>query len=157
MYRCCTTQHDIMRTTEIFEFQPYKIPHIMMTSSNENIFRVTGHSCGEFTGPRWIPAELPAHASHVSALELFAPDFMPVSTRQGVVTWIVYGYTCVGSDEEYIQARILHKLYVILLKLPIYHLNHSVKSNERLVIDSGPDYSMCDQREITTAGLSTML
>ena len=98
-----------------------------------------------------------AHASHVSALELFAPDFMPVSTRQGVVTWIVYGYTCVGSDEEYIQARILHKLYGILLKLPIYHLNHSVKSNERLVIDSGPDYSMCDQWEITTAGLSTML
>ena len=26
----------------------------MMTSSNENIFRVTGHFCGEFTGPRWI-------------------------------------------------------------------------------------------------------
>ena len=24
----------------------------MMTSSNGNIFRVTGHSCGEFTGPR---------------------------------------------------------------------------------------------------------
>ena len=28
---------------------------IMMTSSNGNIFRVTGHLCGEFTGPRWIP------------------------------------------------------------------------------------------------------
>ena len=27
----------------------------MMTSSNENIFRVTGHLCGEFTGPRWFP------------------------------------------------------------------------------------------------------
>ena len=27
----------------------------MMTSSNGNIFRVTGHFCGEFTGPRWIP------------------------------------------------------------------------------------------------------
>ena len=25
----------------------------MMTSSNGNIFRVTGHLCGEFTGPRW--------------------------------------------------------------------------------------------------------
>ena len=25
-----------------------------MTSSNGNIFRVTGHLCGEFTGPRWI-------------------------------------------------------------------------------------------------------
>ena len=28
---------------------------IMMTSSNGNMFRVTGHLCGEFTGPRWIP------------------------------------------------------------------------------------------------------
>ena len=27
----------------------------MMTSSNGHIFRVTGHLCGEFTCPRWIP------------------------------------------------------------------------------------------------------
>ena len=27
----------------------------MMTSSNGNIFRVTGHLCGEFIGHRWIP------------------------------------------------------------------------------------------------------
>ena len=31
------------------------ILYIMMTSSNGNIFRVTGHLCGEFTGLRWIP------------------------------------------------------------------------------------------------------
>ena len=31
----------------------------MMTSSNGNIFRVTGHLCGEFTGPRWIPVNSP--------------------------------------------------------------------------------------------------
>ena len=30
-----------------------------MTSSNGNIFRVTGHLCGEFTGPRWIPPQRP--------------------------------------------------------------------------------------------------
>ena len=29
--------------------------HAMMTSSNGNIFRVIGHLCGEFTGPRGIP------------------------------------------------------------------------------------------------------
>ena len=28
---------------------------IKWTSSNGNIFRVTGHLCGEFTGPWWIP------------------------------------------------------------------------------------------------------
>ena len=27
----------------------------MMTSSNGNLFCVTGHLCSEFTGPRWIP------------------------------------------------------------------------------------------------------
>ena len=27
----------------------------MMTSSNGNIFRITGPLCGEFTGDRWIP------------------------------------------------------------------------------------------------------
>ena len=27
----------------------------MMTSSNGNIFCVTGHLCREYTGPRWVP------------------------------------------------------------------------------------------------------
>ena len=31
------------------------ISRYMMTSSNENIFRVIGHLCGEITGHRWIP------------------------------------------------------------------------------------------------------
>ena len=35
----------------------------MMTSSNGNIFRVTGHLCGEFTGPRWIPGQRPVTRS----------------------------------------------------------------------------------------------
>ena len=34
-----------------------------MTSSNGNIFRVTGHLCGEFTGPRWNPAQKPVTRS----------------------------------------------------------------------------------------------
>ena len=32
-----------------------KIQCNMMTSSNGSIFRLTGHLCGEFTGPRRIP------------------------------------------------------------------------------------------------------
>ena len=31
------------------------IPHHMMLPWNGNLFRVTGHLCGEFSGPRWIP------------------------------------------------------------------------------------------------------
>ena len=37
--------------------------HIMMTSSNENIFRVTGHLCGEFTGPGEFPTQRPVTRS----------------------------------------------------------------------------------------------
>ena len=37
-----------MENTNVWSF------YIMMTSSNGNIFRVTGHLCGKFTGPRWI-------------------------------------------------------------------------------------------------------
>ena len=33
----------------------YLAMHTIMTSSNGNIFRVTGYLCGEFTGHRWIP------------------------------------------------------------------------------------------------------
>ena len=38
----------------IFRFQHQKGQY-MITSSNGNIFRVTGPLCGEFTGDRWIP------------------------------------------------------------------------------------------------------
>ena len=37
------------------QLKALKNKHFMMTSSNGNIFRVTGHLCGEFTGHRWIP------------------------------------------------------------------------------------------------------
>ena len=33
----------------------FRAGSFMMTSSNGNIFRVTGYLCGEFTGPRWFP------------------------------------------------------------------------------------------------------
>ena len=45
----------------------------MMTSSNGNIFRVTGHLCGEFIGSRWIPHTKASDAElwcfHLSASE----------------------------------------------------------------------------------------
>ena len=42
----------------------------MMTSSNGNIFRVTGPLCGEFTGPRWIPTQRPVTRSFDVCLDL---------------------------------------------------------------------------------------
>ena len=45
---------------KLSNWQRRKLPELlcmaaMMTSSNGNIFRVTGHLCREFTGLRWIP------------------------------------------------------------------------------------------------------
>ena len=40
---------------DLFQIKAASLMGHMMTSSNGNIFRVTGHLCGEFTGPRWIP------------------------------------------------------------------------------------------------------
>ena len=37
--------------------------HLMMTSSNGNIFCVTGPLCGEFTGHWWIPSQRPVMRS----------------------------------------------------------------------------------------------
>ena len=42
----------------------------MMTSSNGNIFRVTGHLCGEFTGPVEFPTQRPMTRSFDVFLDL---------------------------------------------------------------------------------------
>ena len=46
----------------------------MTTSSNGNIFRVTGHLCGEFTGHRWIPRTKASDAELWYVL-LSAPEY----------------------------------------------------------------------------------
>ena len=38
-------------------------PYLRVTSLNGNIFRVTGHSCGEFTSPGEFPAQRPVTRS----------------------------------------------------------------------------------------------
>ena len=48
----------------------YRLMFHMMTPSNGNIFRVTGHLCGEFTGHRWIPAQRPVTRSFHVFFEL---------------------------------------------------------------------------------------
>ena len=43
------------RVKQLRHWNHSSLSNPMMTSPNGNIFRVTGHLCGEFTGPRWIP------------------------------------------------------------------------------------------------------
>ena len=53
----------------------------MMTSSNGNIFRVTGTSCGEFTGHRWIPL------TKASAAELWRFFDLLLNKRLSKQSW----------------------------------------------------------------------
>ena len=45
-------------------FPQYRYRKFMMKSSNRDIFRVTDHLCGEFTGRRWIPRTKASDAEH---------------------------------------------------------------------------------------------
>ena len=54
LYTCIRHPHTFIASKEQTSIiRPTE--HYMMTSSSENIFRVTGPLCGEFTGLRWIP------------------------------------------------------------------------------------------------------
>ena len=52
-----------------------QVSHTMMTSSNGNIFRVTGHLCGKFTGHRWI-SHTKASDAELWCLLWSAPEWM---------------------------------------------------------------------------------
>ena len=53
----------------------------MMTSSNGNIFRITGHLCGEFTGRRWIPR------TKASDAELWFFFYLRLNKRLSKQSW----------------------------------------------------------------------
>ena len=57
----------------------------MMTSSNGNIFRVTGHLCGEFTGPGEFPAQKPVTRSFDVFFDLEAGDLRHIPTHYDVI------------------------------------------------------------------------
>ena len=62
---CCTAKQlpVIWGETNRDVLNAWSNSYIMMTSSNGNIFRVTGHLCGEFTGLRWSPRKRPVTRS----------------------------------------------------------------------------------------------
>ena len=52
--------HAAFSITHLTDYQrTCRVLQNMMTSSNGNIFRVTGHLCGECTGPGGFPAQRP--------------------------------------------------------------------------------------------------
>ena len=53
--QCCVITRKYIQKLLIWTHWWIALWNIMMTSSNGNLFRVTGHLCGEFTGHWWIP------------------------------------------------------------------------------------------------------
>ena len=62
-YKLLSSRFELSSTTTCyFIHEPASSRIIMMTSSNDNIFHVTGPLCGEFTGHRWIPRTMASDA-----------------------------------------------------------------------------------------------
>ena len=55
-----TSRRYVHVSVTVMMFQDW---YCMMTSSNGNVLRVTGHLCGEFTGPGEFPAQRPVTRS----------------------------------------------------------------------------------------------
>ena len=72
----------------------------MMTSSNGNIFRVTGHLCGEFTGPGEFPPQRPVTRSFDVFFDLHLNKRLTQwswslwrqcsATRFLVISWVIW-------------------------------------------------------------------
>ena len=58
-----TFQKPTPSTRSLNRCQHFIVTSRMMTSSNKNISRVTGHLCGEFTGPGEFPTQRPVTRS----------------------------------------------------------------------------------------------
>ena len=71
----------INRVSQAWEQLHKMYSSIMMTSSNGNIFHVTGPLCREFTGPQWIP--------HTKASDVFFDVFfdLRLNKRFGKQSW----------------------------------------------------------------------
>ena len=83
----------------------------MMTSSNGNIFRVTGHLSEEFTSLRWIPCTkasdaelwcfLDLHPNKLLSIQLWGLWFdMPSHPLWCHRNLLVWNYSCFSGDNE---------------------------------------------------------
>ena len=99
--------------------------NIMMTSSNENICRVTGPLCGEFTGHRWISQ----HKGQWHGTLMFSlicawingwvnnREAGDLIRHRAQYVWrhCNDGYECLRADNTIIRKQSTHSMWYILL------------------------------------------
>ena len=75
----------------------------MVTSSNGNIFRVTGHLCGEFTGPGEFPTQSPVTRSFDVFFDLRLNKRLRYRAHYDVIVMIYHslGIMCEQDDFDY--------------------------------------------------------
>ena len=114
---------------------------MMMTSSNGNIFRVTGHLCGEFTGPGEFPTQRPVTRSFDVFIDLRLNKRLSKHSRgwwfetRSRPLWHhrnVYGWTrpCWAIDRKRSRIRVRSGMWtelapnglMISIYLEIFHL-----------------------------------
>ena len=84
---CMHVHNEVVGSIMEWHLVCYKNPcYFMMTSSNGNIFRVTGHLCGEFTGHRWIP-HTKASDAELWCFLWSAPEWTAKHTIGRLVVW----------------------------------------------------------------------
>ena len=119
----------------------------MMTSSNGNIFRVTGHLCGEFTGPRWIPH------TKASDAELWCFFDLRPNKRLSKQPWCWWFAT--PSWSLWRQCNVRSSLMMCLLWDLGLSLKYSGFSLYVSIICHAPNCSTTDTHDITGYGVKS--
>ena len=104
--------------------QSLLLSRYMMTSSNGNVFRVTGPLCGEFTGPGEFPAQRPVTRSFGVSFDL------RLNKRLSKQSWGWWFETPTGllwrhrNDNE-LRSAVVIQIQLSNLKNPRIHLFHT--------------------------------
>ena len=117
------------------KYNPRKQLH-MMTSSNGNIFRVTGHLCGEFTGHRWILR------TKASDAELWCFFYLRLNKRLSKQWWGWWFETpqhplwrhCNEFGTADTSSRIFTSILLIKCKFEVYQSDDSISRTQSELI-----------------------
>ena len=108
-----------------------------MTSSNGNFFRVTGHLCGDFTGPRWIPRTKASVAKH---LKMSSGNWRPFYLGLNVLSSI--------RIEKYFEPKVWHTFNCIGW-CQIYHESHWFANSYHIYLTQIISFKMSQKLYLT--------
>ena len=116
------------------------VTQAMMTSSNGNIFRVTGHLSGEFTGYRWIPRTNASDAefwcflwsAHEYTVEYTFARLM-IWDAIAPIDWLIvqFYYVTFWHSKAKTNTLIKYHIQVYDLKYAIKKHQHNGKNNDK--------------------------